>query len=249
MKKELDNQDHNLDIAMKVGTGIAGIGFLAGVSSATVSIIFQRKLITTTFQAVATGLMKILAGDVLKGVGLMQAAGRILKSVLKGEALSGKVASVFKVLKVAGTVLSVLGIALDAIMLIYEAIDGAKQREEFQQAIKDLCVRRFTTKKIQQYVRVTLQCTSDAKAIVDYAQSMQDFVVDDLLEQAVVDAKVQQKMTALEATMTKAIGEIDDNTIYKSLQDQDRESNIAWTNEDPSLAQVLAIIDAELEKS
>lgn len=67
------------------------------------------------------------------GVDILRAASRILGSVIKGEHLTGKVASAFKVLKVAGKILAALGFAFEAINLIYEAIDGAHQREQFQQ--------------------------------------------------------------------------------------------------------------------
>ncbi|KAF8650928.1 hypothetical protein AX16_005026 [Volvariella volvacea WC 439] len=249
MKKELDKQDEALDLSMKVATGIAGIGFITGLSAVIVSTIFQRRLITVTFQAVAVGLVRILAGDLSKGASLMAAAGRILKSVFKGEALAGKVATVFKVLKIAGEVLSVLGIALDAILLIYEAIDGAKQREQFQQAIKELCIRRLTTKKIQQYVRVTLQFASDAKAVADYAETLQELVKEGDMTQARADEKVRAKMGELAPKVTAAIDAIDDQSIWNMLNEQDKNSNIAWTNEDPTLAQMLASIDAELAKS
>ena len=71
-------------------------------------------------------------GQFDKGVGLVRAAGKLLKVTLKGEKLVGKVGTVLKVFKVAGKFLSILGLALDAFTLIYEAVDGADQRKTLQ---------------------------------------------------------------------------------------------------------------------
>ena len=40
---------------------------------------------------------------------------------------------------------------------------------------------------------------------------------------------------------------MDDESVYDMLKDQDKESNIAWTNEDPSLADMLKMVDSDLE--
>ncbi|KAF8656313.1 hypothetical protein AX16_002615 [Volvariella volvacea WC 439] len=249
VKKELDNQDEALDLGVKVAIGIAGIGFVTGLSATTIGLIFQRGLITVTLQAAAVGLVRIITGNVSEGVGLMQAAGRILNSVLKGEALADKVATVLKVLKVAGEVLSALGIAFDAIALIYEAIGGAKQGDDFVQAIKDLCVRRFTTKKIQRYALITLQNDSDAAAIADYYVTVQELVDAGDMPQQRANEKVQAKLNDLAPKITGAIDAIDDQSVWNALDEQDKSSNIAWRNEDPSLEEMLAIIDSKLDKS
>ena len=64
-----------------------------------------------------------------EGQALLSSISKFLSSALKTENLTSKFAvSMIKYLKVAGKVLTILGVAFDAVFLIYEIVDGAKQR-------------------------------------------------------------------------------------------------------------------------
>ncbi|KAF8650922.1 hypothetical protein AX16_005020 [Volvariella volvacea WC 439] len=238
MKKELQNKDDRIDLAIKSTLGYIGTGLA-------ISALFQRSLLRVSLHAIGLGLVKIFTGQFGVGVDVLRAASRILGSVLKGEYLAGSVATAFKVFKVAGQILSVLGIALDAIVLIYEIVDGAKQREELRKAIKELCLRRLTTKKIQQYTRVTLQFATDVSAAISYTNSIQELVLDGTIPQSTVDKKVRDKLAALGPKIEKAVNEVDDASVYAMLQQLDS-SRFSWTNEDPSFAEIMRMAEEEL---
>ena len=70
-------------------------------------------------------------------------------------------------------------------------------------AIKDLCVRRFSVKKIQQYTRVTLSFASDGSTIASLAQTLQEVVNSGTLTQEQADETVAKKMRELEPKITK----------------------------------------------
>ncbi|KAF8650921.1 hypothetical protein AX16_005020 [Volvariella volvacea WC 439] len=245
MKKELQNKDDRIDLAIKSTLGYIGTGLKVGLTGLAISALFQRSLLRVSLHAIGLGLVKIFTGQFGVGVDVLRAASRILGSVLKGEYLAGSVATAFKVFKVAGQILSVLGIALDAIVLIYEIVDGAKQREELRKAIKELCLRRLTTKKIQQYTRVTLQFATDVSAAISYTNSIQELVLDGTIPQSTVDKKVRDKLAALGPKIEKAVNEVDDASVYAMLQQLDS-SRFSWTNEDPSFAEIMRMAEEEL---
>ncbi|KAF8881849.1 hypothetical protein CPB84DRAFT_1827986 [Gymnopilus junonius] len=248
LKREFENQDLSVDISLKVGTGIAVIGFLSGRTATAISVLFSRSLIVVSFRAIGIGLVKILSASVSEGVGLIRSGMNILRATLKGKALAGKVARVARGLRVAGKVLLYLGFAFDLITIIYDAIGGDRQRDEFRAATKELCVRRFTVKEIQQYSRIALSFESDAKAIIDLADSLQELVDEGLIDQAAANKKVAEKMEDLEPKLSSAIDAVDDTTIWEMLAIQDAESQIAWTDEDPNLSEILRIIDEEIDQ-
>ncbi|KAF8889194.1 hypothetical protein CPB84DRAFT_1849457 [Gymnopilus junonius] len=248
LKKEFENKDLGVDISLKIGVGLAGLGFLSGRSATVVSLLFNRNLITVSLRAIGVGLVRMLRSSINDGIALIRGGMNILRATLKGQALAGKVARVARGLRVAGKVLTYLGFAFDLITLIYDAVTGEEQREEFREAIKELCVRRFTVKEIQQYTHITLSFESDAKAIIDLADSLQDLVDDGTIDQAVADAKVAKKMNDLEPKLSSAIDAVDDESVWKILSLQDAESKITWTDEDPNLSEILHIIDEEIDK-
>ncbi|PAV22942.1 hypothetical protein PNOK_0000900 [Pyrrhoderma noxium] len=246
LKRELEAKDEGLDIAMKLATGVAGIGFLCKAGPILIKVIFNRNLVNIALRAVGVALLRIITGNLSEGQALLSSISKFLSSALKTENLTSKFAvSMIKYLKVAGKVLTILGVAFDAVFLIYEIVDGAKQRAEFQKAIKDLCVRRFSVKKIQQYTRVTLSFASDGSTIASLAQTLQEVVNSGTLTQEQADEAVAKKMRELEPKITKAIDDVNDNSVHKMLAEQDKESNIAWTNEDPSLLEILKMLEED----
>ncbi|PFH46939.1 hypothetical protein AMATHDRAFT_7230 [Amanita thiersii Skay4041] len=244
MKLNLLSKDGRIDIALKTGIGFVGVGVKTGLIATSITALLQGSLLRVSLQAIGVGLLKVLVGQFTEGISLLRVAGNIISTAFKGELLTGKVLTAFKVLGVVGKILSLLGVALDAITLIYDAIDGAKQRTEFQK--QELCVRRLTTKKIHQYVRTTLAFSSDVQGILDYAQNLQELVDEGTLTQKAADEKVKQKIAQLEPKIKEALNKIDDESIYKMLQQEDIKRK-SWTNEDPSFAVIEEML-AQYEK-
>ncbi|KAF8639176.1 hypothetical protein AX17_001663 [Amanita inopinata Kibby_2008] len=248
MKEGLAAKIGNLDVTMQSAMGLVAIGIDTGLTATAVSALFRRTMLKISFQATGRGLIEIItesnsAGNFTLGADILHLAKRVIEATLAEETLTGKFATVFKILKTAGEILSLFGLALDGIAIIYEAIDGANQREEFRKAIIDLCVRRFSTKKIQQLTQTTLSFSSDARATLNYAQSLEELVDEGNLSQDAANEKIRKSLSDVEMKLTEA----DDDSVYDTLQKQDK-LNGAWTNEDPSLQEIKNIIDSDSDK-
>ncbi|PFH46937.1 hypothetical protein AMATHDRAFT_7228 [Amanita thiersii Skay4041] len=222
MKAKLTSKDGRIDLALK--TGSIEYPLLTRIAMA-VATLFQGSLLKVSLQAIGVGLLKVLVGQFTEGLSLLSAAGNIISTAFKGKFLSGKVLTAFKVLRAAGVVLSLFGLALNASILIYEAVDGAKQRTELQ----------------KQSNQGALSFSGDMRAILDHTRSLQELVDEGVISQKVVDGKVQEKMVKLEPRIKEALNKIDDESTYKLLEEQDK-SRKSWTTEDPSFTEIEKMI-------
>ncbi|PFH46938.1 hypothetical protein AMATHDRAFT_68695 [Amanita thiersii Skay4041] len=244
IKANFLSKDERINISLGIGVGLVGNGIKTGLTGTSIATLLQGCLLRVALQAIGVGLLKVLGGQSTEGICLLHAAGDIIQTAFKGELLSDKALTAFRVFKVVEKILS-LGIPLGTIH-IHIAIDGTKQPEELTKAIKELCVRRLTTKKIQQYARTTLTSSGDVHAILSYAQSLQELVDEGALTQKAADEKVNQKMLQFEPDLKEALNKIDDKSVYKLLQQQDI-TRKSWTNEDPSFDEIEKMI-AQYEK-
>ncbi|PFH47273.1 hypothetical protein AMATHDRAFT_43051 [Amanita thiersii Skay4041] len=231
MKEELERKDEGVDISLKVGAGMTGVGII----SVSLSLFFQRQLVFVAFRAIAVGLLKLITGQATAGLAILRGARNIFKSVVNGQATVGKAATAFKALKTLGKFLSILGIIIETATLVFDLVDGAKQRAQLQQATKELCVARFQVKKTQQYTRATLD-------------TLQKLVADGTITQAKANELVKKKIDEWIPNLKKSIDSIKDKEIYDGLKkfDTDRQ---AWTNEDPSYDYIQAEIKKINDKS
>ncbi|PFH49019.1 hypothetical protein AMATHDRAFT_41834 [Amanita thiersii Skay4041] len=264
MRKHFEKKDDRLDLAIKSDLGLIKKGVRVGIKgrdpflmikyhslltriiATSLSALLKGSLLRVTLQAIGVGLLRVISGQVKEGTSLLRAAGNILTSAYKGKLVTGRVATALKVLKVAGKVLKILGLVLDGITFIYEVVDGAKQRSEFQEAIKELCARRLTTKKIQEYAHISLSYSSDVQAMFSYDKSLQDEVDSGTFAQAKANEKVAKKLNELDPKISGEMNKIDDESVYKELKEQDMKRK-AWTNEDPSLAEIQKMIEGMKE--
>ncbi|PFH49013.1 hypothetical protein AMATHDRAFT_5265 [Amanita thiersii Skay4041] len=198
-----------------------------------ISLLFQRQLVFVAFRAIAVGLFKLITGQATAGLAILRGARNVFKSVVHGQVNVGKAATAFKVLKTLGKFLSVLGIIIDTATLVFDLVDGAKQRAQLQEATKELCVARFQVKKTQQYTRVMLFFASDAKATLDYRETLQQLVRERVITQQHADTQVKRKIDEWIPKLKTSIDSVKDQEIYNDLRTFDN-SRQAWTNEDPS---------------
>ncbi|PFH45683.1 hypothetical protein AMATHDRAFT_8813 [Amanita thiersii Skay4041] len=232
MKNDVQNLDDNVKLALNVGSGIMGLGAIAGLSAAALGLLSGRQLVMVGFRMIAIGLLKLISGQVDTGLKILKAAGGIFSKLLKGEAVVGKAATAFRVLKVFGKVLAILGIIIDVGTLIWDVIEESKQRDQLRNATKELCVARVQVKMTQNYARATLFFSSDARATLDYANELQELVRDGDMTQERANKKVDDKINKWIPKLKESIDAITDKSTYDDLKkfDSDRTS---WTNEDP----------------
>lgn len=82
------------------------------------------------------GFRAMLSGDEA-GIAMMRAAFRTFRALSVGGEVSETASKIARIVRTAGAVLSILGVVLDGIVLVYAAIEGAKQKEELQQYVSD----------------------------------------------------------------------------------------------------------------
>jgi hypothetical protein len=63
---------------------------------------------------------------------MMAGAFRTFRALRAGGEVGETATRVVRIVRTAGAVLAVLGVVLDGIILIYQAIEGAKQKDELQ---------------------------------------------------------------------------------------------------------------------
>lgn len=177
----------------------------------------------------------IISG-VTGGKDLVTSGARSLQHLLRTGQLTPKFVKAMALIKTAAKVLFILGFVLDSILLIYELIEGEKQKIALQEGIVELCARRLTVKKIQQSVRVSNNFVGDAKYILDSKKDLDEYVRDGLITQEQANQRLRQKMDMVGTDTEKEMEKITDESAWHLVDDQDTLSGIAWRNEDPTLA-------------
>ncbi|PFH45682.1 hypothetical protein AMATHDRAFT_71233 [Amanita thiersii Skay4041] len=231
MKNIVQHLDDDIKLALNVGSGLMGLGAISGLSAAALGLLCCRQLVMVGFRMIAIGLIRLISGQAETGSEILKAAASIFSEVLKGDALVGKAATAFKVLKVFGKVLAILGILIDAETLIWD-VEETKQRDQLQKATKELCVSRLQIKMTQKYARVTMFFSSDAKATLDYTNELQELVDSGVMTQAKVNQKVDDKINKWIPKLKQSIDAVTEKSTYDDLKKFDTNRN-SWTNEDP----------------
>ncbi|PFH45769.1 hypothetical protein AMATHDRAFT_71107 [Amanita thiersii Skay4041] len=219
-------------MALNVGSGIMGLGAISGLSAQALSLLCNRQLVMVGFRVIAIGVVKLIGGEIDAGLKLLKAAAGVFSKILKGESLVGKAATAFKVLKVVGKVLAVLGVVIDVVTFAIDLIEESKQRDNLREATKELCVARVQMQMTQDYARTTLFFSADARATLDYADTLQELVDDGTITQDAADKKVNDKIDQWIPKLGEGIDGITEKSAYDSLTTFDN-SRTSWTNEDP----------------
>ncbi|PFH45677.1 hypothetical protein AMATHDRAFT_8807 [Amanita thiersii Skay4041] len=232
MKNDVQHLDDNVKLALNVGSGVMGLGAICGLSAAAIGLLSSRQLVMIGFRMIAIGLLKLITGELETGLKILKAAGRVFSKLLKGEALVGKAATAFRVFKVLGKVLAILGILVDVGTLVWDVIEESKQRDQLRDATKELCVARVQVKMTQAYARATLFFSADARSTLDHANDLQELVKEGDMTQARADKKLEEKINEWIPKLKKNIDAITDQSTYDDLRKFDSERT-SWTDEDP----------------
>ncbi|PFH45678.1 hypothetical protein AMATHDRAFT_71232 [Amanita thiersii Skay4041] len=232
MKNDVQHLDDNIKLALNVGSGLLGLGAICGLTSAVLGLLSGRQLVMVGFRMIAIGLLKLITGEVETGLKMLEIVKDLFSELLKGEALVGKAATAFRVLKVVGKVLAVLGVIVDVAVLIWDVVEESKQRDQLRDATKELCVSRLQVRMTQNYARATLFFSSDARATFDYANELQELVTDGDITQARANQRVNDWINRWIPKLKQSIDVITDQSTYEDLVDFDN-GRTSWTNEDP----------------
>jgi hypothetical protein len=82
-------------------------------------------------------------GNVQGGMAMIRQASKTIVTVAEGAKVSQKVLTAMKYLRSAAKVLTVIAVILEGVLLIYEAIEGARQRTELQKCVTSFSIVYF----------------------------------------------------------------------------------------------------------
>ncbi|KAK5997588.1 hypothetical protein PT974_02951 [Cladobotryum mycophilum] len=143
----------------------------------------------------------------------------IVESLSKEVEVGEKALKVMRFVKTAGTVIAVIGVFIDAIIIVIAAIKGAEQRKDLQDAIHDLSFRRLT-----------------ARAITDMGAIYSQFI--SALYDGVIDMKYgddpTNKIKEVCSDIKNKLDKLTFDHVYTEVTDLDKKEPSSWTDEDPS---------------
>jgi len=209
------------------------VGFISGLSALAVPRIvtlLNTGALVAGLDLVGRGFVRILRGAVAEGAAMIAAGIRTGRLLANNVDLTAEASRFVKFFRAGTRVLAVISVILDGVVLIYQAIEGAKQRTELQKAILELFSRRQNVKTLEQQVFVVESFQGEVQGYL--------FTADTLQPGPGTDAVLKQFGDAIIDHTKAALDKITDQGVADTLKEQDKNSN-AWTNEDPTLAQAL----------
>ncbi|RYO92487.1 hypothetical protein DL766_007900 [Monosporascus sp. MC13-8B] len=238
--KHIRNQNEITDKILEASTAVSFIAGVTGLAAAPVARILSTGALAAGADLFGRGFRAMLNGEEA-GLAMMRAAFRTFRALRIGGEVSETAAKVARLVRTAAAVLSILGVVLDGIVLIYSAIEGAKQKDELQKAIRELCARRFQTKQLEDQLFATeTYCSQVSAFLITYNV---------LKQQGQSEASIKIIMDALlknvVENLTQDLAKITEDKIWGQVGDIDKQSNVAWTDDDPSHEWVKAFIESQ----
>jgi len=214
-------------------------GFLLGVTALTVPRIVRlldTGAIVAAADLVARGFVRILNGAVAEGAAMIGAGLRTGRLLATYADMTAEASRFVRIFRAGAKVLAAVSVVLDGVLLIYQAIEGAKQRTALQNGIIELFSRRQNVKTLEMNVF----------AVESFQGEIQGYLTtaDILTDGPSKDAVLAQYEATIVQHVTDAQSQITDDIVYNTLKSQDTLSG-AWTNEDPTLQQALAWIASQ----
>lgn len=146
-----------------------------------------------------------------------------------------KLGKALKVVRVASETLVVLGLITDAVIIIWQALESAKQKKELQKAIRDLFETRLGIKMTETLAKDTSYYQATLKSII---RTMARDMPEERKQQR-IEEDIEYLLEDIETLWSKNSYE----TIFDLLQRQDANAG-AWTNEDPGRKETIAKMDS-----
>ncbi|KIM35087.1 hypothetical protein M413DRAFT_32796 [Hebeloma cylindrosporum] len=239
MKTDLENLDEAMNISHRVFRGLIALGLLTHGVRIFALAFKQTQSILFGIQALVRSIYHAALGAVETAVKLATWGRVTLNFASRAEGIGAEALEGMKFLKIGGSVLVGIGVLVDAGLLIAEAIQGSRQRDDLRAAIIDLCARRFIVKQMQQKARVLRNFKSDAKSMVKTKTRCDKWIKQGRMTAKEAGEEMQPDMDEIEEKIQTAMSAITSKTIWDSLDTQDNDSKVAWKDEDPNLARIL----------
>jgi hypothetical protein len=249
MRDEVQNFDQRLAKGMQIGGALVTAAALTSGSATVLMALASLSMVRTSFHTIGIGLVNVLKGNVQLGMTMLQTGGRTISAILNGSGLSNKFITAVKYLNNTAKVLTVIAIVLEGILLIYAVIEGARQKTELQNAIVELCARRFDVMKVDLSIIAIDGFSNVASIVIDNENTMNELVAGGFITQEVADGFVAQKLEEAILQIQEGMEIVTDEKAWQSLYDLDVLSGDAWKNEDPTLAQILQWIESQTDNA
>eukprot|EP01116_Phalansterium_solitarium_P004956 TRINITY_DN161_c0_g1_i4.p1 TRINITY_DN161_c0_g1~~TRINITY_DN161_c0_g1_i4.p1 ORF type:complete len:452 (+),score=169.44 TRINITY_DN161_c0_g1_i4:132-1487(+) len=243
--EEFKNIDSTTDTTFSSTMIVTFVIGLPGSVGARVARMIVAGVASHSFRLFAKGMRAIfLVGDLALGLRYIRLAGRFAASAAEvgagmGGATARLVSRLGRLIKFAD-VLAVIGILIDGIILIYAAIEGARQRDELRKAIKDLFARRLGAKIGQLQAKAAATYSSNIHAML-LAMSLMDHkpgANNDALN-AIIKSQEDNMISNLQSDMDGI--NYDEATKLLTAMDTGR-----YTTEDPTKEEAIKMLEEEI---
>ncbi|KAM5352961.1 hypothetical protein ACJ41O_005683 [Fusarium nematophilum] len=237
--------------------GMTATGIIAGIGWGLKVIPKTIVAITCKFSAFIHGVWGVLRA-IQDGVEMVRTFSTLIRVNWTRKLVAGsgggadvaeKAATGLRWVKRAGKLLQWAGVIAEAALLVYQVVEGEKERATLRAAIIETCSSRFGAKKLQLLVNQSMLWTSKTAGIItsmnfmlDKKKEQEDENDPDLnpalkITMEDINKQVLKDINKLVDGFDKDLAECNpDNKVLGDLAILDsRDSGGAWTNEDPNL--------------
>eukprot|EP01116_Phalansterium_solitarium_P004955 TRINITY_DN161_c0_g1_i2.p1 TRINITY_DN161_c0_g1~~TRINITY_DN161_c0_g1_i2.p1 ORF type:complete len:451 (+),score=161.84 TRINITY_DN161_c0_g1_i2:113-1465(+) len=242
--EDMKNTAHATNTAFPSTLLIAfGIG-LGGSAGGRIARMIVAGVATHSFRMFANGVRLLMAGEFALGMRFIRLAGRFAGTAAEvgagvGGATARLVVRLGRLIKLAD-ILVILGVVIDGIILLYSAIEGARQREELRRGIKDLFARRLGAKigQLQAHAAASYSANVHAMLLTMSLMDIKPGPHNDALN-AVIKAQEEAMIGKLQKDME--IINYDEATKLLHAMDTDR-----YLDEDPTKEEAIKTLETEI---
>ncbi|KAF7896600.1 uncharacterized protein EAF01_009003 [Botrytis porri] len=170
-----------------------------------------------------------------KGVGgAAEAAAEGSEAAAEGAQIVGRGMRYFKI---AGNTLSVAAALVTVGVLIFDAVEGAKQKTELEKKTLEYLAKRFSIKQGAMRLDQAFTNFLDMTKLIVKEDALNDLVADGTITKEKKEEKMKANVQDMVSGYKKSFTIIEDQTILDQLKSIDTTMN-SWTNEDKGLKEI-----------
>ncbi|KAI0558395.1 hypothetical protein FGB62_213g01 [Gracilaria domingensis] len=214
----------------------------AAASAKAVQLLKSGALVTSS-RLVIRGIARAISGgaNALEEAAALFRAARTASTVLLRNFETGtKVGRVTKFVKVAGKVMSVVGFFADAIVAVIAAVEGARQKEELINAIKENFVKRLEVALINELGTAAVSFNGNLESVL--------LIENQIVENPLLEDALRPTIDILTDNVVKQMEARFEELSYEGAAEtftQLDSSRNSFTDDDPTVAEAIKKLDSE----
>ncbi|PXF45968.1 hypothetical protein BWQ96_04281 [Gracilariopsis chorda] len=219
------------------------LGATSAAATAKAVQLLKSGALVTASRLVIRGIARAISGSanaLEEAAELFKASRRVSSILLRNFETSTKVGRVTKFVKTAGTVMSVVGFFADAIVVVLAAVEGARQKEELQRAIKENFTKRIEVALINVLGTAAASFNGNLESIL--------ILENQIVENPALESVLRPSIDVLTVSVADSMDERFDAISYESAAETFTQLDIprnSFTSDDPSVAEAIKKLDAE----